>query len=117
MDIQIIDRPDDVTVIRLRGTLDVAAAADHAAPLHARIQTRHRAAILDLTDVTFISSLGMGTLIAIASSLRRRGHRTAIFGAQPRVASSLRQAGIDAIIPLVDREADALAAIGRPIDP
>ena len=48
--------------------------------------------ILDLAGLKFISSLGMGALVAFRNSLVRHGHKAKIAGMQPMVHEAFERA-------------------------
>jgi anti-sigma B factor antagonist len=105
------ERPGPVTCVRLRGRLDAAGAG--------RIETRFTAAtvaaghpaIVDLSGVSFIASMGVGLLIAAARGLRNKGRLLVLFGAPEPVRAVLDLAEIGQIIPIAADEAEALAQL------
>lgn len=108
MELQIIDAGAGVRRIVLTGQLDSEGVG--------RIETRYAAAasgrsegtIVDLSGVTFLASLGIRMLVSSAKSASGRGGRTVLLRPQPLVARSLRDTGIDRLIPIAADEASAI---------
>jgi anti-sigma B factor antagonist len=99
-----------VTKIALRGRLDAPSVERIEADLLASIEAGDRSAMVDLADVTFVSSVGIRMLLGATETLRRRHARLVLYGAQPLVAESLNLV-IKPLIPLVDTESQALALL------
>lgn len=108
MHIDLYETPDGVNCVRLHGRLDTVGADAIDLRFNAAVVAPGRPAIVDLSDVSFIASMGIRLLIGVARGLRAKGIRLALFGAQGMVRDVLEQAAIDQIIPIVDSEADAL---------
>ena len=56
-------------------------------PLLAAAGSNLRALVLDLSDVTFMSSMGLGTCIALRNEANSNGAKTAIVGLRPELKS------------------------------
>jgi len=65
--------------------------------------------IIDLTDVSFMSSVGMRTIVVTAKSLREKGGKLVLASPQAEVEKALKTTGVDTIISIVP---DVNAAIG-----
>ena len=102
MQLNSIQRDDAITQVSLVGKLDLDGL--HAVDLkfHALTAATKQPAIVDVSELEFIASLGMGMLISCAQSLQRTGNRMVLVGATGSVDTALRTAGIDQAIPLVD---------------
>ena len=111
MDIDTYGLPGPVTGVRLTGRLDAAGADAIGLRFTAAVATAPRPAVVDLSGVSFVASLGLRLLISTARGLGAKGHKMALFGAQPLVLEVLEDAAIDQIIPLGATEADALAKV------
>jgi anti-anti-sigma factor len=95
----------------LSGRLDSTTVAAVETPFTAAIAATGRSAMLDLTRLDFISSLGIRLLLSAARVVARRGGRVVLFGAQPMVAEVLTAMSLDEVMPLVPGEAEALARL------
>jgi anti-anti-sigma factor len=73
--------------------------------------------LLDLSEVPFLASVGIRLILQNARALDRKGGRMVIFlGPNGTVKSTLDSVGVSGIVPVFDREADALDALGAPAD-
>jgi len=106
-----IELPGNVTCIRLSGRLDAQGADQIDVPFTAQVAAVGRDAVIDLSEVSFVASMGIRLLISAARGLGRKGAKMVLFGAQDLVHDVLEQAAIDQIIPVVETEAQALQAL------
>ena len=110
--LQTIERSDGITQVELIGRLDVSGLHEVDIKFHGATAARPHPAIVDLSGLEFIASLGMGMLISCAQSLRRKGHPMVLVGAHDDVDTALRRAGIDQAIPMAADLDEALQIIG-----
>lgn len=68
-----------------------------------RVEGSGQTIVLDLADVTFVNSLFLSSLLAMQTSLARRGHRLAISEPRASIAHVLSLTRLDRIIPVVKR--------------
>jgi anti-anti-sigma factor len=88
-----------------------------------RVETRFLAAlvpganntIVDLSQVDFVSSLGIRMLLSTARSLKMRNAALALFGVQEQVNQVLELVSIQQLIRICSSEAEALAAVAPPV--
>lgn len=112
MQLEAIQRADGVTQVALVGRLDVSGLHEVDMKFHGATAARSQPAIVDLSRLEYIASLGMGMLISCAQSLKRKGHLMLLVGAQGDVDTALRRAGIDQAISMVPNIDEALRIIG-----
>jgi anti-anti-sigma factor len=107
MDIVVDDIPGGVKIVRLNGRLDIAGAAaiDMRMSL---LAGSSRAVAVDLTNVSFLASMGIRTLLVTAKSISSKGGKMVCFGANHDVASVIETSGISMVLPL---KADLDAAV------
>jgi anti-anti-sigma factor len=108
MDMQVSELGGNVTCVRLTGRLDAPGADTIDTPFTAAVVTQGRDAVVDLSGVTFVASMGIRLLIASARELRHKGATLVLFGAQELVYTALDQAALDQIIPIVATEQQAI---------
>ncbi len=99
-----------VVKIKLNGRLDVAAAGQ----IELRFNTiagAKRAVIVDLSQVTFLASMGMRMLLIGAKTMASKGGKMALLAPAAEIAAVLKTARIDALIPIYDRPDAALAGV------
>jgi len=111
MDMSITEVPGPVSCVRLSGRLDAAAADELGVRFTAATASLGRPAIVDLTDVSFVASMGLRLLISSARALSSKGQKMALFGATGMTQETLDNAGIDKIVPVVGTQDEALAAV------
>jgi anti-anti-sigma factor len=100
-----------VTRVSLNGRLDAPGADRIGVRFTGAVAAHGRNAIVDLSNVTFIASLGLRLLISTARSLHLKGGRMILVGPSELVKEVLDEAAIDQIIPVVGTEAEALAEL------
>jgi anti-anti-sigma factor len=113
MQLEAIPRTDGITHVTLIGRLDVTGLHEVDIKFHGATAAHPRPAIVDLSGLEYIASLGMGMLISCAQSLRRKGHAMILVGAKGDVDTALRTAGIDQAIPMVPDVDEALRLIAK----
>jgi anti-anti-sigma factor len=111
MDMAVSELAGGVTCVRLQGRMDAAGAGRIDLPFTANVVAVGHNAVIDLSGVTFIASMGIRLLISAARGLHGKGARLALFGARDMVRTVLDEAAIDQIIALVDTEEQALRAL------
>jgi len=109
MEFEVVEANQQVTRVRLWGRLDTPGVD--------RIETRLNATmakgghgILDLTEVTFLSSLGVRLLLGIAKMLDRRSSKLVLVAPQALVDETLRHSSLDEILPIA-RDLDGARAL------
>ncbi|MGI8593314.1 MAG: STAS domain-containing protein [Solirubrobacteraceae bacterium] len=75
----------DTHVIAIRGEFDLGTASAFSEPLLAAIEAGKTKVIADLSEVVFIGSNGLATLLDGLRRLTRRGGRMAVVTANPTV--------------------------------
>jgi anti-anti-sigma factor len=89
------------TELRLTGSLDLPGVQNVELRLTAMTAGRRRDAVVDVSRVDAISSLGIGMLLSIASAMSGRGCRLVLVAPQPIVLEVLRRTRVDGIIRIV----------------
>src|SRR5690606_21490494 len=113
MELEIIERADDVTLVALVGKLDVNGLRRVDVKFQAVTAAQGRPALVDISRLEYIASLGIGMLISSAQALQRKGHQMILVGARATVDTALRTSGIDQAITMVGDVDDALRVLGR----
>ena len=73
---------------------------------------QRKALIVDLSEVSFIASMGMRLLLIAGKTIAARGGKMVLLAPTPEVESVLRTARIDGVIPICASRGDALVAVG-----
>lgn len=102
MELRYSELENDIRVIKLIGELDIVGVgaietkfAGYCAGENARI-------LVDLSEVSFLASIGIRLLTLNAKSVASRGGRMVLLHPTPDVRSVLEITGIPAIIPIYD---------------
>ena len=111
MDFDVVELGPRAQKLVLTGRLDAATVAAVETRFTAVLAASGRSAILDLRGLDFLASLGIRLLLSAARVVSRRGGKVVLFGAQPMVAQVMEAMALDAVLPLVGTEAEALAAL------
>ena len=111
MKFDVVEINDQANRIVLTGRLDSGTVGAVETPFTATIAASGRSAVLDLTALEFLSSLGIRLLLSAARVVSRRGGKVVLFGAQPMVAEVLAAMALDQVLPLVATEDEELARL------
>jgi anti-sigma B factor antagonist len=95
-------------VVHLQGEVDLASAPQVRRGLYELIDRGSHRIAVDLTDVEFMDSTGLGVLIGALKRLRENEGAMALAGIRPSVARVFEVTGLDRIFTIHD----SLAEIG-----
>ena len=111
MELETQDIDDDTRVIRIHGRLDAPGVDRLEARFNAAVVVGGHHALVDLSRVDFIASLGLRLFIVAVRAAAYKGRQIAFFGAQPAVRQVLEHAAFERIAPLAPDLAGARALI------
>lgn len=100
-----------VTKAIMDGRLDTAGVDALEIRFLSGIAAAGSAAIVDLSQVTYVASLGIRMLLTAARSVRNKGGQLAVFGASSAVMDIIHSTAISDVIPVLQSEAEALAIV------
>ena len=80
-----------VTKAAVSGRMDTTGIDKQEALVTASIIPKGQNTIIDLTDVTFVASMGVRMLLTLARTLARRGAKLVLYGASPAVTEVASQ--------------------------
>jgi anti-anti-sigma factor len=100
-----IDR--NIMVVRLSGRLESATCSSVENSLINEISGGQANIVLDMSDVSYISSAGLRVILAAAKKSRSAGGGIAIFGLQPGVQDVFSISGFGKIVPIAINYAEA----------
>jgi anti-sigma B factor antagonist len=103
---------DSHVVVRLRGELSIEGVRTVELKFTASTASRRVHAIVDMSEVSFVASLGMGMLLQVARALASGKHRMVLVAPQQAVATALRTAKLDMVMPIASDLAAARGAVG-----
>ena len=90
-------------VVRLEGSCDLATVPDLRQALMPLAPPEVTRLVLDVTNLEFCDSTGLGTMLGALRRMKEGGGEFAIAGAQGTVLRLLQITGLDKIVPLVRR--------------
>lgn len=111
MDFQIIPRNDGLTQIALSGRLDVTGVGQVDIRFHGATASQNRSVIVDLSELEFIASLGIGMLFKCHRSLHAKGKKMVLVNPRELVRNSLAITQADTLIPVVATVEEAVALL------
>lgn len=105
---------EQLVKIVLSGRLDTQGAERVETSFTAALVPGGNNAVVDLSQVEFVTSMGIRMFVAVARSLKMRQARMALFGAQEQCAQVFEAVSLNKIIPIRITEAEALEAVSAP---
>lgn len=109
MELEIKHQSDQITHLALRGRLDTAGVGQVDLGFTSHTVPRAKPVLLDMSEVTFLASLGLRMLLTVAKALHSRGAKMVLLSPQPDVQQVLSLSGFDQLIPVHNDERTALA--------
>jgi anti-sigma B factor antagonist len=113
MELEIKNRLDQITHLALRGRLDTAGVGEVELRFTSHTVPRGKPLLLDMSEVTFLASLGLRMLLTVARALEHRGAKTVLLSPQPAVRQVLNLSGFDQLMPVHNDEGTALAFLAE----
>lgn len=90
----------DIRLIKIAGRLDILGTGEIEGKFAALAATERHPVIVDLTEVSFLASIGIRAIITNAKAQLQRGGKMVLFvGENAAVAKTLELTGIDALVP------------------
>ena len=100
MELRTQETPDGVKIIALAGRMDIAGTQEIELRFTNLAAAQKARVVVDLSDVSFLASIGMRTLVSSARALMNRGGAMTLANPQAMVKQALLAAGIDSLIPI-----------------
>ncbi len=110
MEIEIAE-VNNIAQVKLRGRLDTQGADQIELKFTAFVVPAGKNTIVDLSDVGFVTSMGLRMFIGIAKALKRHSAKLVLYRAQPAVNEVFDAAHLADIVPIVPTREDALRAL------
>lgn len=114
MQLDVLEQTDELTRVALKGRLDTAGALDVEKLFLKIVAAAGKPAIVDLSQVPFIASMGMRLMISCAQTLGHANAALVILCPQQAVENSLRLVGLGEIMHIAHNENEALAILRTP---
>jgi anti-sigma B factor antagonist len=111
MDIEVTAGPQ-ATVVAARGELDMAVADELRRTLTTLVDRKQARLVLELAQVTYIDSSGLGALMAAMKHARGAGGDIRLCALQPDVRAIFEMTRLTRVMDIHDSRAQALASWG-----
>jgi anti-anti-sigma factor len=109
MEISVQDH-DRVSVVKVAGQLDAATAPDLEAALKQLIDRQRHNIVLDLKEVTFMSSIGLRAIILTYKSVKSAGGDVRLASPSPAVEMVLKTLGLTPMFSIYSSSQEAIAS-------
>ncbi|HYC47812.1 MAG TPA: STAS domain-containing protein [Burkholderiales bacterium] len=113
MQIEINDIGDNLRRVTLTGRLDTPGVLGVEPRFVTGLVSGGKNAIVDLSNVDFISSMGIRMFISVARNMKDRQTKLALYAPQPRVDEVLESAAFRQLVPVCKDAAEATALVQR----
>jgi anti-sigma B factor antagonist len=97
--------------IDIQGRMDMDGTESIGTQLTYLISTEKALVAIDLSQVEFMSSIGVGVIVRAMNALRQRGGKLVLVNPQPVVSLVLQKTAIDTIVPVVRDWESAVRAL------
>lgn len=104
-------RADGVTVLAVTGDLDVATGPELRDTLIRVVDEGRYRLVLDLAEVPFLDSLGLGVIVGVVHRLRPHDGALALARPRPPVTRALKISGLTSVLAVHDTVERAVAAV------
>jgi anti-anti-sigma factor len=111
---KVVERTEELTHVALDGRLDIAGVEGVQLPFTLVVVARKLPAIVDLSGVDLVVSVGIGMLVGAAKALRSHGRTMVVLAPREGVAQVLRLSSIDKMIPIAATKEQAIALAQGP---
>lgn len=112
MEMAVHELESGILGINLSGRMDIVGTQQIDLKFSVLTSTRRAQILVDLSNVTFIASIGIRTLIVNAKAQKLRGGSMVLYRPSDQVEEVLRATGIEAIIPIAHDIDTARGAFG-----
>ena len=98
-------------ILQLKGEIDLHASPALRKELHTLVKSKAPALIADFSDVRYIDSSGLATLVEYVRDSKPYGGKIALFGLQPKVKMVFELVRLNELFTIADTKESALAAV------
>lgn len=111
MKLEYSELPDGIRLIKLEGRLDLNGTYSVEVQFVNRCAGDGVRVLVDLSEVSYVSSVGIPMLVNTAKAVMSRGGRMAFLNPQENVVKVLELVGVTQVIPIYQDQASALAGL------
>jgi anti-sigma B factor antagonist len=112
MDLRVIKADGQVTHVALSGKLDVEGEQLIGDRFRGLIESSGTDFLVDMSEVSYLASLGIKLLFAGAKELAAGGKKMVVLDPQPMVEETLQTSGTVKFIPIAHGEENAMGMLG-----
>jgi anti-anti-sigma factor len=102
-----------VLIANTAGRVDGANAREFQDALETLLKDNSNAMILDLENLSYISSAGLRVILLVSKQLQGKGAKFGVCALSSAISEVFQISGFDKIIPTHAAQSDALSSIGR----
>jgi anti-sigma B factor antagonist len=113
VDLSVSGAADGVVVVDVGGSVDVYTASELRSGLDGQIQQGHTRLVVDLQDVDFMDSTGLGVLVARLKMVRHQNGWLRLVCTNEKVLRVFRITGLDKVFSIHDSVDGALEKAPR----
>lgn len=106
-----IVREDRTLIATAGGRIDGTNAREFQTTLEAAIDSNDDTVVLDLGDLSYISSAGLRVMLITAKALQVRNAKFVVCGLSVPIREIFKISGFDQIIPVYDSQEEAVDAL------
>ena len=99
---------NDVHMLKLTGKLTIDTAQDFFTHMESLITTGNKKFLLQLSDLSFIDSTGLGTIIRISKRINEAGNQLRFSNLQPKILKMIELTRLDSILAIYKTQEEAL---------
>lgn len=111
MELKVVESDLKITHIALEGRLDLSGVEAVETRFFAAAVARKKPTLVDMSQVTFVVSLGIRMLLGAAKAMKANGCQLALVHTQPLVEETLKLAKLDDVFILTNNEAEAITLL------
>lgn len=104
-----LQQRDEAVVVKMAGDASVASIDELERQFMKLHALRPKTVVLDMSDLNFIASIGMGTIVSLQRAVTRNGGTVKLAGVNENILGALQRAGLDKVFEIHD---SADAALG-----
>ncbi|MBS0616789.1 MAG: STAS domain-containing protein [Spirochaetes bacterium] len=97
-----IDEEPNLHLVHLSGDLNMFSAPELRTALHKKFDEGHRKFILDLSELSFVDSSGIGVLVSFVGLARKAEGRVVLFGLNTQIRSIFEVTRLLSVFTVVD---------------
>ena len=112
MEIKYRTEKGNVLVVDVEGDLDARVAADLKEGLNGKIDEGSSWLLINLTDVPYMDSAGLGVLVSGLKNTNRKSGDLRVYGLQPDVKNIFELTRLNKVFQIFDNEETALESFG-----